>query len=138
MQDLLIKQGQRVKRGDPMGKVSNQFGTSSTTVHLHFNIFQNVAGVGAVYVPPYLSLAQAYDTLLNGPAVDAGAGDAAAPPPSAVPGAPLPAAPADSAAPAASSESGCATAGPPGATASFGAVLALLALSAIAARRRAG
>jgi MYXO-CTERM domain-containing protein len=140
MQDLLIKQGQRVKRGDPMGKVSNQFGTSSTTVHLHFNIHQNVAGVGAVYVPPYLSLAQAYDTLLNGPAIDAGAGDGAAPPPSApaIPGAPpLPAAPADSAAPAASDESGCAAAGPPRRTASFGAVLALLALGAIGARRRA-
>jgi murein DD-endopeptidase MepM/ murein hydrolase activator NlpD len=65
MSTLLVKEGDRVKRGQPIGKVSNHFGTSTTTVHLHFNIFENVAGVGAVYVPPYASLIQAYEELLG-------------------------------------------------------------------------
>ena len=75
MSNVAVKVGQKVKRGDVMGKVSNQFGGSSTTVHLHFNIQQNVSGVGVVYVPPYLSLIGAYEALL-GPTTDAGPSDA--------------------------------------------------------------
>lgn len=77
MQDVEVSVGQKVKRGDHMGKVSNQFGGESTTVHLHFNIRQNVAGLGMVYVPPYLSLVAAYETLIGEPATnDAGTRDA--------------------------------------------------------------
>ncbi len=65
MSNVAVKVGQKVKRGDPMGKVSNQFGGTPTTVHLHFNIQQNVSGTGVVYVPPYLSLVQAYETLMG-------------------------------------------------------------------------
>ena len=63
MSDVQVKEGQKVKRGDRVGKVSNQFGGTPTTVHLHFNIRQNVAGVGAVYVPGYLSLVKSYEAL---------------------------------------------------------------------------
>lgn len=81
MQDLQVKEGQKVKRGDPIGKVSNQFGGEATTVHLHFNIHQNVAGVGAVYVPPYLSLVSSYEALLGIDLPDASVPDAAPSPP---------------------------------------------------------
>jgi hypothetical protein len=76
MSRVQVEVGDKVKRGDRVGTVSNQFGTSSTTVHLHFNVYQNVAGVGYVYVPPYLSLVRAYEDLL-GSGGDGGAGDAA-------------------------------------------------------------
>jgi murein DD-endopeptidase MepM/ murein hydrolase activator NlpD len=65
MSNVAVKVGQKVKRGDHMGKVSNQFGGTPTTVHLHFNIQQNVSGTGIVYVPPYLSLINAYETLMG-------------------------------------------------------------------------
>jgi hypothetical protein len=65
MSDLKIKVGDKVTRGQRIGKVSNQFGGEATTVHLHFNIRQNVSGVGSVYVPPYLSLVRSYKELLN-------------------------------------------------------------------------
>jgi len=76
MSNVAVKVGQKVKRGDHMGKVSNQFGGTPTTVHLHFNIQQNVSGTGIVYVPPYLSLVQAYETLMGIVPGDASPGDA--------------------------------------------------------------
>lgn len=60
MARLRVRAGQRVKRGDPIGLVSNDFGKTSTTVHLHFEILQNVDGRGLRHVPPYTSLVQAY------------------------------------------------------------------------------
>lgn len=63
MQDVQVKEGQKVKRGDRGGKVSNQFNGEATTVHLHFDIRQSIAGVGMVYVPSYLSLVESYETL---------------------------------------------------------------------------
>ncbi len=68
MENVQVKVGQKVKRGDHVGMVSNNFGTSSTTVHLHFNIQQNVKNVGVVFVPPYLSLVKAYKATLEQPA----------------------------------------------------------------------
>ncbi len=140
MQDVAVKEGQQVARGEHMGKVSNQFGGSATTVHLHFNIHQNVAGVGAVYVPAYLSLVKSYETFLSPPATDGGA-DAAAEPakPPDVQVAPVttgnPAEPRSDAA-----SDGCTFA--PSSTgntsygASFGVALAVAALGSVAARRR--
>jgi MYXO-CTERM domain-containing protein len=61
MANVAVKDGDSVKRGDHLGMVSNQFGGESTTIHLHFNIKQNVAGIGSVYVPTYLSLVQSYE-----------------------------------------------------------------------------
>lgn len=57
---LAVKVGQVVNRGDHLGLVSNNFGDSSTTVHLHFEMLQNLSGKGWVHVPPYQSLVAAY------------------------------------------------------------------------------
>src|SRR5690606_33435523 len=54
-------------RGQRLGTVSNEFGGTPTTIHLHFNIRQNVAGVGNVYVPPYMSLVESYYELIGPP-----------------------------------------------------------------------
>lgn len=135
MQDVQVTVGQKVKRGDRMGKVSNQFGGEATTVHLHFNIHQNVAGVGSVYVPTYLSLVQSYETLLN-PLPDAGP-DAAPPPPAKPPTVqetPAVAPPVEPP-PEEATDGGCAL-GHSGARSAFGLALAMAALGMIAARRR--
>lgn len=78
MSDVQVEEGETVTRGQRIGKVSNVFGGTPTTVHLHFNVRQNVAGVGMVFVPPYASLVDAYDRLLN-PRPDAGPPDAGRP-----------------------------------------------------------
>lgn len=65
MSNVQVVVGQKVKRGDMLGLVSNQFNGTPTTTHLHFNISQNVAGIGTVYVPPYTSLIQAYQALIG-------------------------------------------------------------------------
>ena len=141
MQDVAVKEGQKVKRGDPLGKVSNQFGGSATTVHLHFNIKQNLAGVGSVYVPGYLSLVKSYEAMLSPAVPDASVPE---PPPPAAKPAPFKAAPSepDPVAPAAADDSGCTFAPASsrssrssGTTESFGAVLALAALGMVAFRR---
>jgi uncharacterized protein (TIGR03382 family) len=142
MQDVAVKEGQQVKRGEHMGKVSNQFGGEVTTVHLHFNIHQNVAGIGSVYVPTYLSLVKSYETLLN-PAPDAGPDAASEPtkPPS------LQEAPVTTTDPTepppedlASDGGGCAFAPSSSSNTSYGAsfavAFAVAALGMIAARRR--
>lgn len=72
MEKVAVKVGQKVTRGTLMGYVSNQFGGTPTTVHLHFNMQQNVAGTGVVYVPPYLSLIQSYQKLPGVLPADAG------------------------------------------------------------------
>jgi MYXO-CTERM domain-containing protein len=133
MSTLLVKVGDKVKRGQPIGKVSDHFGTSTTTVHLHFNIVQNVAGVGTVYVPPYTSLIRAYETLMGFLPDDAGA-DAAAPPvdpPHDQPPAAAPPPPPD-AQPPSSGASGCSLSRSSPTAAALGLLVALLAL----ARRR--
>ncbi|MFO0663514.1 MAG: M23 family metallopeptidase [Polyangiaceae bacterium] len=58
MGSVAVKVGDVVKRGALVGKVSNEFGGTPTTVHLHFNIRQNVPSLGNVYVPPYTSLVE--------------------------------------------------------------------------------
>jgi murein DD-endopeptidase MepM/ murein hydrolase activator NlpD len=68
MSNVQVAVNDEVKRGDKLGMVSNQFGGTPTTVHLHFNIKQNVEGVGFVFVPPYMSLVASYQELINTPA----------------------------------------------------------------------
>jgi murein DD-endopeptidase MepM/ murein hydrolase activator NlpD len=144
MQDVAVKEGQKVKRGDKMGKVSNQFGGEQTTVHLHFNIKQNVAGVGTVYVPTYLTLVKSYETLLGiGVKPDAG-GPAPEPPkePPTLQETPVtttdPTEPAPEP-PAEATDGGGCTFAPAfpaqSSTTWFGAGLALAALGMVAARR---
>ncbi|HZO14405.1 MAG TPA: M23 family metallopeptidase [Polyangiaceae bacterium] len=67
MGNVQVQVGDRVKVGDRLGMVSNEFGGTPTTVHLHFNIRQNVANVGNVFVPPYMSLVTAYSAMLDAP-----------------------------------------------------------------------
>ncbi|MBK8197675.1 MAG: peptidoglycan DD-metalloendopeptidase family protein [Acidobacteria bacterium] len=67
MSRLAVTAGQSVKAGDLLGYVSNDFGGSATTMHLHFEIMQNTAEHGWVHVPPYLSLVAAYERRENGP-----------------------------------------------------------------------
>jgi MYXO-CTERM domain-containing protein len=68
MSNVKVGVGQSVTRGQQLGNISNAFGGTPTTIHLHFNLRQNVQGVGTVYVPPYMSLIQSYKQLVDGPA----------------------------------------------------------------------
>ncbi len=61
--NIIVSSGESLAQGDVIGLVSNEFGGTSTTVHLHFNIKQDVAGVGFVFVSPYMSLVTAYEDL---------------------------------------------------------------------------
>jgi MYXO-CTERM domain-containing protein len=65
MGSVQVTVGQTVTKGKRLGRVSNVFGGTPTTVHLHFNLRQNVSGVGNVYVPPYMSLIKAYEGLVG-------------------------------------------------------------------------
>ncbi len=57
--------GQKVARGDKVDRVSNEFGNTSTSIHTHFNLKQDVGGYGFVYVPPYMSLVESYKELMD-------------------------------------------------------------------------
>jgi hypothetical protein len=65
MAKLKVKMGQSVKRGDVVGYVSNDFGGTPTTLHLHFEINLNTAENGWQYAPPYASLLAAYQRREN-------------------------------------------------------------------------
>lgn len=67
MSNVQVSPGQAVTRGERVGRVSNVFGATPTTIHLHFNVRQLVNGIGTVYVPPYTSLVASYRSLLNVP-----------------------------------------------------------------------
>jgi hypothetical protein len=60
-----VSVGQSVTKGQRLCKTSNAFGGTPTTIHLHFNIRQDVGGVGIVYVPPYMSLVKSYEELMG-------------------------------------------------------------------------
>lgn len=74
MSNVAVKVNDKVKQGQRIGKVSNVFGGTATTIHLHFNLMQTVANVGRVYVPPYTSLVQSYQRLYAPPAAPGEAG----------------------------------------------------------------
>jgi len=61
MSSLKITQGDHVTKGQQLGNVSNVFGSSTTTIHLHFEILQNVDNYGFTHVSPYMSLVSAYE-----------------------------------------------------------------------------
>ena len=63
MRNVRVKTGDRVTAGQPLGRISNNFGSTSTTYHLHFEIQQNRNGRGWMHVPPYSSLVAAYERL---------------------------------------------------------------------------
>jgi murein DD-endopeptidase MepM/ murein hydrolase activator NlpD len=66
MRSVAVRVGQRVSTGQVLGRVSNAFGGTSTTIHLHFNIRGYASGVGTVYLPTYMSLVDSYRRLIGG------------------------------------------------------------------------
>ncbi len=70
MDELAVAQGDTVVRGQRLGLVSDDFGGTLTTIHLHFDMRQAVAlpdgRVSLTFVPPYASLIEAYERLLRG------------------------------------------------------------------------
>lgn len=77
MKALQVSVGQAVTAGDHLGYVSNDFGGTPTTFHLHFEITQNTSESGWAHVPPYLSLVEAYERRENGPGEVIDTGDVA-------------------------------------------------------------
>lgn len=70
MDNVQVTEGQVVAAGTRLGTVSNRFFDSNgnpvpTSVHLHFGIKANAAGIGVTWVPPYTSLVPAYKRLLG-------------------------------------------------------------------------
>ncbi|MFD0916506.1 M23 family metallopeptidase [Pseudahrensia aquimaris] len=66
MNDLAVAKGDKVKIGSRIGKVSNSFGNSSTTIHLHFDAKKTVISKGkrvTAYIPIYTSLVESYKRL---------------------------------------------------------------------------
>lgn len=70
---LLVQVGDPVKRGQPLGYVSNNFGTSATTLHLHFQVRRPAttgeagdANSAWIYMSPYMALVHSYTRLLRG------------------------------------------------------------------------
>ncbi|HRE88345.1 MAG TPA: S-layer homology domain-containing protein [Myxococcota bacterium] len=67
---VAVRAGQVVGRGQRLGRVSDNFGGTATTIHLHFDMKRYLTGYGNVYVPPYMSLVRAYERLIGTPAVE--------------------------------------------------------------------
>ncbi|MFP3945255.1 MAG: M23 family metallopeptidase, partial [Alphaproteobacteria bacterium] len=69
MDALAVDFGDTVTKGQRLGLISNDFGGTPTTIHLHFDMKQNVEVNGDVvftFVPPYPSLVDSYERLLRG------------------------------------------------------------------------
>ena len=67
---LQVQRGQRVRRGQRIGLVSDNMGNTKTSIHLHFDMKQTIrfndGRSASVFVPPYTSLVAAYERLLRG------------------------------------------------------------------------
>lgn len=63
MSDVQVQTGDEVQCGDRIGKVSNVFGGTPTTIHLHFATQLAVEGYGMTWAPPYMSLVNAYQRM---------------------------------------------------------------------------
>ncbi len=87
MRALQVSAGDTVTKGQKLGYVSNDFGGTPTTFHLHFEMLQNTADSGWVHVPPYTSLVSAYERRESGigEKITANIGVASAPPPAEIP-----------------------------------------------------
>ncbi len=69
---LAVGVGDTVQKGQRLGLVSNAFGGTPTTIHLHYDIQRNVAPHGTVYVPTYMSLVRSYQDLIGQPETPCG------------------------------------------------------------------
>ena len=58
---LQVSEDQAVEAGDLIGYISDDFGGTPTTYHLHFEIKAPLADIGFTHVPPYTSLVAAYE-----------------------------------------------------------------------------
>lgn len=68
MANLAVSLHQSVSRGQRIGFVSNDFGGTPTSIHLHYDIQQVLEGFAQpVYVSPYMALVHAYQRLLGEP-----------------------------------------------------------------------
>ena len=67
---LQVRSGQKIRRGQRIGLVSDNMGNTKTSIHLHFDIKQTIRFNNGrsvkVFVPPYTSLVDAYKRLLRG------------------------------------------------------------------------
>ncbi|MCH9741448.1 MAG: M23 family metallopeptidase [Epsilonproteobacteria bacterium] len=66
---LQVSVGEKVKRGQRIGLVSDNMGNTKTSIHLHFDMQQTIKidnHSKKVFVPPYSSLVEAYKRLLKG------------------------------------------------------------------------
>ena len=61
MRRLRVSALDTISAGDTIGFVSNDFGSTPTTFHLHFEVKAPVEGQGIIHVPPYMSLVRAYE-----------------------------------------------------------------------------
>ncbi|MBR9834800.1 MAG: M23 family metallopeptidase, partial [Alphaproteobacteria bacterium] len=61
MAALKVDVGDTVTPGQSLGYVSNDFGGTPTTFHLHFEIKAPLEGQGITHVPPYMTLVKAYE-----------------------------------------------------------------------------
>ncbi len=70
MDSLEVAEGDEVTQGQRLGKVSNDFGGSATTIHLHFELKQNIVLSNGTqcycFVSPFMSLVKSYETLIGG------------------------------------------------------------------------
>ncbi len=69
---LLVSVGSNVAKGDRLGRVSNAFGGTPTTIHLHYDIRRTVTSMGPAYIPTYMSLVSSYEELIGMPAEPCG------------------------------------------------------------------
>src|SRR5262245_16114516 len=61
MRKLQVSRGEHVKAGQLIGYMFNDFGSNSTTYHLHFEHWMPFAGKGTVPTPVYCDLVLAYE-----------------------------------------------------------------------------
>ena len=61
MSALQVSEDQTVEAGDLIGYISDDFGGTPTTYHLHFEIKAPLEDIGFTHVPPYTSLVAAYE-----------------------------------------------------------------------------
>jgi hypothetical protein len=70
MARLQVAEGQSVNAGQVLGYLSNDFGGTPTTMHLHMEFQQNIDGVGWTWVSPYMSLVRAYERREGGVGIE--------------------------------------------------------------------
>ncbi|MGD2133816.1 MAG: M23 family metallopeptidase [Maricaulaceae bacterium] len=70
MSALQVSEGDPISAGETIGYLSNDFGGTATTLHLHMELKQNIDGVGWTWVSPYMSLVRAYERRENGVGVE--------------------------------------------------------------------